>query len=233
VRRSVHARLDRDKALARGWIDEAEASAALDRVRDDPKARAEIISAVLSLLAHVRQTGPVLPCLSNFEGWSALPREVAYLVMGADPVATQARLRQNDEKTIEHAEIATALLALSGAAVEAGTAVGFMLVRDIAARISGTSDLAPLVAPGALPEHVVDLRRHFEDATGTALERRISAWLRQHKDRRTAPGEDGMSYAVVCCKLRDPKHRNMRDYWGVEVHRRTARGAFPWLRAAE
>ena len=46
-----------------------------------------VISAILSLLQHVRQTGPTLPPLSNFEGWSALPREVAYLVMGADPAS--------------------------------------------------------------------------------------------------------------------------------------------------
>ena len=40
-----------------------------------------------------------------------------------------------------------------------------MLVRDIAARIAGTSELASLVAPGPLPEHIQELRRHFEDAT--------------------------------------------------------------------
>ena len=120
VRRSVHARLDRDKAEVWGWAGEKAAEVALDRIRDEPKARAEIVSAILSLLQHVRQTGASLPRLSNFEGWSALPREVAYLVMGADPVATQARLRANDEKAIEHAEIATALLALIGTEAAGG-----------------------------------------------------------------------------------------------------------------
>jgi hypothetical protein len=233
VRRSVHARLDRDKAEPRGWIGERAAELALDRIRDEPKARAEIVSAILSLLQHVRQTGASLPRLSNFEDWSVLPREVAYLVMGADPVATQVRLRQNDEKAIEHAEITIALLALIGAEAQNGTAGGLMLVREIAARIAGASDMAPVLAPGPLPGYIVDLRRHFEGTSGTALERRLSAWLRQHKDRRTASDEDGASYAVVCRKLRDPKHRNMREYWGVAVHRRTASGAFPWLRAAE
>jgi hypothetical protein len=233
VRRSVHARLDRDKAAVWGWVGEKAAEIALDRIRDEPEVRAEIISAILSLLQHVRQTGASLPRLSNFEGWSALPREVGYLVMGADPVATQLRLRQNDEKAIEHAEITTALLDLVGTEARTGTADGFMLVRDIAARIAGASDMAPVLAPGPLPGYIVDLRRHFEGTSGTALERRLSAWLRQHKDRRTAPDEDGASCAVVCRKLRDPKHRNVREYWGVAVHRRTASGAFPWLRAAE
>jgi hypothetical protein len=232
VRRSVHARMDRDKAEARGWR-EAKAKAAFNNIKSEPKPRAEVISAVLSLLHHVRQTGAALPLLSNFEGWSALPREVAYLVMGADPVATQARLRRNDEKAIEHAEITTALLALIGTEAQEGSAAGFMLVREIAARICGPSDLARLVAPGVLPEHVEDLCRHFENATGTELERRLSAWLRQHKDRRTAPDEDGVSYAVVCRKLIDRKHRNKRDHWGIAVHRRTASGALPWQRAAE
>ena len=114
VRRSVHARLDQDKAKVWGWVGEKAGEAVLNCIRDEPKARAEIISAILSLLKHVRETGATLPRLSNFEDWSALPREVAYLVMGADPVATQARLRQNDEKAIEHAAIATAPSSSSG-----------------------------------------------------------------------------------------------------------------------
>ena len=227
VRRSVHARLDRDKAEAWGWIGEAAARMALDRIKDDPKARAEVISAILSLLHHVRQTGPKLPPLSNFEGWSALPREVAYLVMGADPVATQARLRRNDEKAIQHAEIATALLQLIGTEAQADGHDGFMLAHNIAARIAGTSDLASLVAPGPLPEHVAELRRHFDAKSPVEFDRRLSAWLRQHRDRRTAPDEEGVSYAAVCKKLRDPKQRKMRDHWGVEVHRGAG---LPWLR---
>jgi hypothetical protein len=219
VRRSVHARLDRDRAQLWGWVGEKAAEIELDRIRDEPRARAAVVSAILSLLQHVRQAGPRLPRLSNFESWSALPREVAHLVMGADPVVTQVRLRANDEKAIEHAEITTALLALIGTEAEAGTAGGFMLVRDIAALIAGASDIASLVAPAGLPEHIQELRRHFEGATGTALERRLSAWLRQHKDRRTAPDEDGLSYAMVCRRMRDPEHRNMRVYWGIAVHR--------------
>jgi hypothetical protein len=226
VRRSVHARLDRDKAAVWGWVGETAAEIALDRIRDEPEVRAEIISAILSLLQHVRQTGARLPRLSNFEGWSALPREVAYLVMGADPVATQARLRQNDEKAIEHAEITTSLRALIGTEAQAGSAVGFMLVRDIAARITGTSDLAHLVAPGALPEHVMDLRRHFDAKDPRELHNRLLAWLRQHRDRRTASDEDGVSYTVVCKRLRDPKQRKMRDHWGVQVHRGAG---LPWM----
>jgi hypothetical protein len=218
ARRSVHARLDRDKAAVWSWGGEKAAEIALDRIRDEPKARAEIISAILSLLQHVRQTGASLPRLSNFEGWSALPREVAYLVMAADPVVTQARLRQNDEKAIQHAEIATALLQLIGTEARADGPDGFMLAHDIAGRIAGTSDLASLVAPGALPEHVVELRRHFDAKDQKELNNRLLAWLRQHRDRRTAPDEDGLSYAMVCKRLRDPKQRKMRDHWGVKVH---------------
>ena len=216
-----------------GWREGGE-RLALDCIRDEPKARAEIISAILSLLKHVRQTGATLPRLSNFEGWSALPREVAYLVMGADPVATQARLRQNDEKAIEHTEIATALLALigteaqgGGSAAAHGTASGFLLAHDIAARIAGTGELASLVAPGPLPEHIQELRRHFDAKDPRELHNRLLGWLRQHRDRRAAPDEDGVSYAVVCKRLRDPKQRKMRDHWGVEVHRGTG---LPWLR---
>jgi hypothetical protein len=228
VRRSVHARLDRDKAEVWGWVGEKAAEAVLDRIKDDPKARAEIISAILSLLQHVRQTGAGLHRLSNFEGWSALPREVAYLVMEADPVATQARLRQNDEKAIEHSAITTALLQLIGTEAQADGAVGFMLAHDIAKHVAGTSEMAPFVTPGALPEHVTELRHHFDAKDPRELHNRLLAWLRQHRDRRTAPDEDGASYAVVRRKLRDPKHRNMRDHWGIAVHRRTASKAFPW-----
>lgn len=234
VRRSVHARLDRDKAEVWGWVGDAEAAKALDRIKDNPRGRAEIISAILSLLQHVRQTGARLPLLSNFEGWSALPREVAYLVMGADPAATQARLRANDEKAIEHAEITIALLALIGTEAQAdaptgayGSVGGFMLAHDIAARIAGTSELASLVAPGSLPEHLAELRRHFDAKSPVEFDRRLSAWLRQHRDRRTAPDEDGVSYTVVCKNMRDPKQRKMRDHWGVEVHRGSG---LPWLR---
>jgi hypothetical protein len=227
VRRSVHARLDQDKAKVWGWVGEKAAEAALNCIRDEPKARAEIISAILSLLKHVRQTGVTLPRLSNFEGWSALPREVAYLVMGADPVATQARLRQNDEKAVEHAEIAIGLLQLIGTEAQADGPDGFMLAHDIAARIAGTSELASLVAPGALPEHVQELRRHFDAKSSVELDRRLLAWLRQHRDRRTAPDEEGISYAVVCRKMRDPKQRKVRDHWGVKVHRGAG---LPWLR---
>jgi hypothetical protein len=227
VRRSVHARLDQDKAKIWGWVGEKAGEAALNCIRDEPKARAEIISAILSLLKHVRQTGATLPRLSNFEGWSALPREIAYLVMGADPVVTQARLRQNDEKAIEHAEIATALLQVIATEAQADGPDGFMLAHDIAARISGTSDLASLVTPGALPEHVAELRRHFDAKDPRELHNRLLAWLRQHRDRRTAPDEDGASYVVVCRKLRDPKQRKVRDHWGVKVHRGAG---LPWLR---
>jgi hypothetical protein len=228
VRRSVHARLDRDKAEVWGWVGEKAAEAALDRIKDDPRARAEIISAILSLLQHVRQTGASLHRLSNFEGWSALPREVAYLVMEADPVATQARLRQNDEKAIEHAAITTALLQLVGTEAQADSPAGFMLAHDIAKHIAGISEMAPFLAPGPLPEHLTELRHHFDAKDPRELHNRLLAWLRQHRDRRTAPDEDGASYAVACRKLRDPKHRNMRDHWGIAVYRRTASKAFPW-----
>jgi hypothetical protein len=228
VRRSVHARLDRDKAEVWGWVGEKAAEAALDRIKDDPRARAEIISAILSLLQHVRQTGASLHRLSNFEGWSALPREVAYLVMEADPVATQARLRQNDEKAIEHAAITTALLQLVGTEAQADSPAGFMLAHDIAKHIAGISEMAPFLAPGPLPEHLTELRHHFDAKDPRELHNRLLAWLRQHRDRRTAPDEDGASYAVACRKLRDPKHRNMRDHWGIAVYRRTASKALPW-----
>ncbi|WIW43928.2 hypothetical protein ML401_20670 [Bradyrhizobium sp. 62B] len=239
VRRSVHARLDRDKAEARGWAGEAKARVALDRIKDDPKACAEVVSAILTLLQHVRQVGATLPPLSNFAGWSALPREVAALVMGADPVATQARLRANDEKAIEHAEVVAALLELIGEAADVRTphgtyknAGGFMLARDIAARISGTGAGGPSFAlpAAAVPDYIQDLRHVFDGDTGPALERRVLAWLRQHKDRRTAPDEQGMSYAVVCRKMRDPKQRKERDHYGVMVH---SKAVLPWQRAAE
>lgn len=239
VRRSVHSRLDRDKAEARGWAGEAKARVALDRIKDDPKACAEVVSAILTLLQHVRQVGATLPPLSNFEGWSALPREVAALVMGADPVATQARLRANDEKAIEHAEVVAALLELIGEAADVraphGTyknAGGFMLARDIAARISGTGAGGPSFAlpAAAVPDYIQDLRHVFDGDTGPALERRVLAWLRQHKDRRTAPDEQGVSYAVVCRKMRDPKQRKERDHYGVMVH---SKAVLPWQRAAE
>jgi hypothetical protein len=102
-----------------------------------------------------------------------------------------------------------------------------MLAHDIAARIAGTSELASLVAPGALPEHVQELRRYFDAKSSVELDRRLLAWLRQHRDRRTAPDEEGVSYAVVCKRLRDPKQRKVRDHWGVEVHRGAG---LPWLR---
>lgn len=232
VRRSVHARLDQDKAKVWGWVGEKAAEVALNRIRDEPKARAEIISAALSLLKHVRETGATLPRLSNFEGWSAGPREVACLVMGADPVATQARLRQNDEKAIEHAAIAAALHQLIGTEAQADGPGGFMLAHDIAKHIAGVSEMAPFVAPGSVPEHVAELRRHFDAKDPRELHNRLLAWLRQHRDRRTAPDEDGTSYAVVCRKLRDPKHRNVRDHWGIAVHRRTASRVFPWQAAS-
>ncbi len=240
VRRSIHARLDRDKAEARGWVGEAKARAALDRIKNEPKARAEVVSAVLSLLHHVRQNGPALPPLSNFEGWSELPREVAYLVMGADPVATQARLRQNDEKAIEHAEITEALLALIGSEADTetpvsayGTPAGFVLAHDIAARIAGAGELPSFVAPGPVPDYIQELRRHFDAKDPRELHNRLSAWLRQHKDRRTASDEQGVSRAVVCRKVRDPKQRKMRDHWGVKVCRLAeTRVITPWARHA-
>jgi hypothetical protein len=101
-----------------------------------------------------------------------------------------------------------------------------MLAHDIAVRIAGTSELASFVAPGALPSCIEELRRHFDARSPVELDRRLSAWLRQHRDRRTAPDEDGVSYAVVCKRMRDPKQRKMRDHWGVKVHRGTA---WPWL----
>ena len=102
-----------------------------------------------------------------------------------------------------------------------------MLAHDIAARIAGSSELASLVAPGPLPEHLAELRRHFDAKSPVEFDRRLSAWLRQHRDRRTAPDEDGVSYSVVCKNMRDPKQRKMRDHWGVEVH---IGAGLPWLR---
>jgi len=106
-----------------------------------------------------------------------------------------------------------------------------MLAHDIAKHVAGVSEMAPLVAPGPLPEHLMELRRHFDAKDSRELHNRLLAWLRQHRDRRTPADEDGVSYAVVCRKLRDPKHRNVRDHWGIAVHRRTASGAFPWQAA--
>ena len=102
-----------------------------------------------------------------------------------------------------------------------------MLTHDIAARIAGVSELAPLVAPGPLPDYVGQLRRYFDAKTPRELHNRLLGWLRQHRDRRTAPDEDGASYAVVRRQMRDPKQRKMRDHWGVKVQRGTA---MPWLR---
>ena len=61
VRRSVHARLDQDKAKVWGWVGEKAGEAALNCIRDEPKARAEIISAILSLLKHVRRLARPCP----------------------------------------------------------------------------------------------------------------------------------------------------------------------------
>lgn len=198
VRRTIKARVDSAMVMQDpnrdGWTFEkaAEQLASLDR--------AEVLSALLTVLEHVRKRGPTKPLLANFGDWSKLIREAAIEVFGADPVDSQNELRIDDDAAREFKEVCIALqdfnrwfLATPDGAGMPGATAGI-----IAEHILKSKDAARSFGGSApVPPGIKTLRSIVDGQTEREVSTRLGWKLNARKDAETYDDGTGVIFKLT------------------------------------